>query len=104
MSSAYVQRLWMTLKKREVTIGTLNSAFSARSSLLFIFNWEMIRKIKVGSLIALTAWYKPFKLEVLMHYTHSYPGVFQFRLFLPLRHSLLILRTLRLSQKDPFHD
>jgi hypothetical protein len=103
MGFAYVQWLWMTLKKTEVSIGTLNSAFSARSSLLFIFNWEMIRKIKVGSLIALAAWYKPFKLEVLIHYAHSYPGVFQSRLFSPLQRSSLILRTPRLAQQHPYH-
>jgi hypothetical protein len=47
----------MTLKEEEVSVGTLNSAFAALHSILFVSNKEMRRKIKVGSLIALTAWY-----------------------------------------------
>ena len=62
----------MTLKKREVTVGTLNSSFSALSSLLFIFNTEMLQKIKVGSLLALIAWYKPLKFEAIIHHAHSW--------------------------------
>lgn len=56
MSFAYIQWLWMTLKDEEVSVGTLNSAFSAMHSILFVFSKEMRRKIKVGTLIALTAW------------------------------------------------
>jgi hypothetical protein len=57
MGFAYIQWLWMTLKEEEVSVGTLNSAFSALHSILFVFNREMRRNIKVGTLIALTAWY-----------------------------------------------
>jgi hypothetical protein len=57
MSFSYIQWLWMTLKVEEVSVGTLNSAFSALHSILFVFNKEMCRKITVGTLIALTAWY-----------------------------------------------
>jgi hypothetical protein len=64
MSFAYIQWLWMTLKDEEVSVGTLNSAFSALHSILFVFNGEMRQKIKVGTLIALTAWYEPLRLEV----------------------------------------
>jgi hypothetical protein len=58
MSFSYVQWLWMTLKVEEVSVGTLNSAFSALHSISFVFNKEMFRKITVGTLIALTAWYE----------------------------------------------
>lgn len=56
MTFAYTQWLWMTLKESEVTIGTLNNAFAAQHSLLFILNLEMFRKIKVGYLLAATMW------------------------------------------------
>jgi hypothetical protein len=56
MGFAYIQWLWMTLKDEEVSVGTLNSAFSALHSILFVSKREMRRKIKVGTLIALTAW------------------------------------------------
>ena len=56
MSIAYIQYLWMTLKAEEVKVETLNSAFSALHSILFIFNGEMRAKIRVGAFIALTAW------------------------------------------------
>ncbi|KAE9380934.1 hypothetical protein N431DRAFT_323907 [Stipitochalara longipes BDJ] len=59
MSIAYIQYLWMTLKEEEVKVVTLNSAFSALHSILFICNGEMRAKIRVGTIIALTAWCIP---------------------------------------------
>jgi hypothetical protein len=50
---AYTQWLWWTLKKTKISIAALDAAFGADSSLVSLLNVEMIRKIKVGSLIAL---------------------------------------------------
>jgi len=56
MGFSYTQLLWLTLKEKEVRVGTLNSAFSALSSILFVFNKEMRQKIKIASLVALAIW------------------------------------------------
>ncbi|KAG9238932.1 hypothetical protein BJ875DRAFT_415061 [Amylocarpus encephaloides] len=54
MTFAYIQYLWMTLKDTEVSIQALNAAFAAPTSWLFIFNYEMLRKISVGYLLAIS--------------------------------------------------
>jgi hypothetical protein len=92
MSFSYIQWLWMTLKAEEVSVGTLNSAFSALHSILFVFNVEMLRKIPVGSLIALTAWYAPLSSSKVLIFIYI-PGVCRSHLCSHQQHSSSILRT-----------
>ena len=40
-----------------MTVQILNDAFGADTSFLSMLNWQMLRKLKLGSAIALFAWY-----------------------------------------------
>ena len=53
---AYSQWLWKTLRATTVSVQCLDSAFSADTQLISMFNPEMWWKIKLGSLLALLAW------------------------------------------------
>jgi hypothetical protein len=39
-----------------MTIEAWNAAFSADTSILSLLNWEMLRKLRIGSVLALFAW------------------------------------------------
>ncbi|KAH8670218.1 hypothetical protein BGZ60DRAFT_527700 [Tricladium varicosporioides] len=53
---AYTQWLWRTLRKRTITVSCLDSAFSADTVLMSMFNPEMWWKLKLASLLALLVW------------------------------------------------
>jgi hypothetical protein len=53
---SYTQWLWRSLKRTEVSVGGLNAAFGADTTVLSLLNLEMLRKFKVGSAMALFAW------------------------------------------------
>lgn len=55
--TAYTQWLWRTVKRKEMTMAAWNSAFSADTSILSLLNVEMLRKIRLGSVMAFFAWY-----------------------------------------------
>lgn len=55
--TVYTQWLWRTVKRKEMTIEAWNAAFSADTSILSLLNWEMLRKLRVGSALAVFAWY-----------------------------------------------
>lgn len=50
---SYTQWLWKTLKTTAVAVSTLDAAFGADASLISLLNPEMLRKIRVGSFLAL---------------------------------------------------
>lgn len=56
---AYTQWLWWTLKRTKISVSALDAAFGADTSLLALFNLEMLRKIKIGSLLALIIGFLP---------------------------------------------
>ncbi|KAH6622199.1 hypothetical protein C7974DRAFT_377797 [Boeremia exigua] len=54
--TVYTQWLWRTVKRKEMTIEAWNAAFSADTSVLSLLNWEMLCKLRVGSVLAFFAW------------------------------------------------
>lgn len=50
------QWLWKTSRTTGVSVQCLDSAFSADTQLISMFNLEIWWKIKLGSLLALLAW------------------------------------------------
>ncbi|RYN25391.1 hypothetical protein AA0115_g7678 [Alternaria tenuissima] len=54
--TACTQWLWRTLMKKDMTFEVLNSAFGAETSVLSFLNFEMWKRLKVGSTIAFLAW------------------------------------------------
>ena len=54
---AFTQWLFMYLMKRPVSVKCLDAAYSATSSLLFLFNWEMLRTLPEVSILALVLGY-----------------------------------------------
>lgn len=41
-----------------MTVGGLNAAFGADTSVLSLLNLEMLRKLRIGSVMAAFAWYE----------------------------------------------
>ncbi|KAK7192632.1 hypothetical protein PSPO01_01340 [Paraphaeosphaeria sporulosa] len=54
--ASYTQWLWRTVKRKEMTVGGLNAAFGADTSVLSLLNLEMLRKLRIGSVMAAFAW------------------------------------------------
>jgi hypothetical protein len=53
---AHVQWLWRTLRRKDITMGGIDAAFSVESSIWAFMNVEMISKVKVGTAMAIIAW------------------------------------------------
>ncbi|KAH0563094.1 hypothetical protein GP486_002336 [Trichoglossum hirsutum] len=53
---SYTQWLWRSVGKVEVTVNALNAAFGADTSVFSLLNIEMLRKFRIGSVMALFAW------------------------------------------------
>jgi len=53
---AYTQFLWMRLQKRSISLGSINDSFDISSNLYAFFNFELIRKLQLGLLVALMLW------------------------------------------------
>ncbi|KAF2270247.1 hypothetical protein CC78DRAFT_599658 [Lojkania enalia] len=54
--TSYTQWLWRTVSKTELSVGALNAAFGADSSVLALINIELFKKLRIGSIMALFAW------------------------------------------------
>ncbi|KAM0276031.1 hypothetical protein ACHAQH_007156 [Verticillium albo-atrum] len=52
----YTQCLWRNLQRTSMSPCALNAAFGANESILSLANMEMLRKFKLGSVLALLAW------------------------------------------------
>jgi hypothetical protein len=55
---AFTQWLFMCLKMKSVTVKTVDSAYGARGSLLFLLNGEMLQKLPIITILALISWYE----------------------------------------------
>jgi hypothetical protein len=53
---AYTQWLWKTLRTNEISVSGLDAAFAADTQIVSLLNVDMLRNIKIGSLLALVAW------------------------------------------------
>lgn len=56
VSLAFTQCLWRVFRHNDMSIADIDAAAAANSSLLSFFNLGMLSKMKIGSLLALTAW------------------------------------------------
>lgn len=56
--ASYTRWLWRTVQRKEMTVGGLNAAFAADTSVLSLLNLEMLRKLRIGSVMAAFAWYR----------------------------------------------
>ncbi|KAK3983988.1 hypothetical protein QBC44DRAFT_337779 [Cladorrhinum sp. PSN332] len=56
---AYRQRVWVTARKRLMSVAALDSLFSLTGSLAGFFSWEMIKASKIASLLGLFVWIAP---------------------------------------------
>lgn len=53
---AFLQWLWRTLREKYISVQGIDAAFSATQTLFSFSSWEMLSKVKVGSLLALLTW------------------------------------------------
>jgi hypothetical protein len=56
MRIAYQQWLWRELKTTTASFGCIDAAFSCTSDPWAFANWEMWKKVKVASVLALASW------------------------------------------------
>jgi hypothetical protein len=54
--ATYTQWLWRTVRRKDMTVDVLNAAFGADTSVLPFLNFTMLKKLRLGSLMALFAW------------------------------------------------
>ncbi|KAF2729936.1 hypothetical protein EJ04DRAFT_501369 [Polyplosphaeria fusca] len=87
--TCFTQWLWRTVDGTEMSVGALNDAFGIDTSVLPFLNYEMLRKLRVGSVMALFAWslllppfFTPATLFVspsinihVVHQNMSYPNI-----------------------------
>lgn len=59
----YTQWLWRTVKTEQMTVGALNAAFGADTSVLSLLNVELLQKLRIGYIMAAFAWYCPSHLH-----------------------------------------
>jgi hypothetical protein len=50
---AFTQYLFMCLRKRPVTVKVLDAAYSSTSSLVFLFNWGMLKALPDVAAVAI---------------------------------------------------
>jgi hypothetical protein len=53
---SYIQWLWRSLKETGLTISGLDAAFAARTNILSLLNSDLLRELKVASLLVLISW------------------------------------------------
>lgn len=53
---AYRQRVWVTARKRLMTVGALDSLFALTGTLSSLFSWEMIKNSKIAVLLGVFVW------------------------------------------------
>lgn len=44
------------MRRKYITIEGIDAAFAVQGSILSFLNWEMMSKVKIGTLIALVMW------------------------------------------------
>lgn len=64
---AYQEHLWRTLRKKSVSIAGIDAAFAANDNALSFFNWDFLKNVKVGYLLALLGWYVELVSETPCH-------------------------------------
>ena len=55
--TTYTQWLWRTVRRRELEVPLLNYMFGADTSILPLLHWKMLSEFRIGSIMALFAWY-----------------------------------------------
>jgi hypothetical protein len=53
---AFQQQLWLTARRKAITVAGLDAMFLAAESLLSFTSWEFLRKAKLGAILALLVW------------------------------------------------
>lgn len=54
---AFVQRVWLTIRRKPMELRNLDKAFSLKSDVFAFFSWEILRKAKLLCLLGICAWY-----------------------------------------------
>lgn len=55
--TAYAQRLWVTVKRKQFRIGALDNVFSLQSNPFSFLSWEVLSRAKLLCLLGLCIWY-----------------------------------------------
>ena len=56
---AYTQRLWVTLKKKAITLQAVDDLFLLTMTPTSFFSWEVLRKAKLLCFMAASMWFVP---------------------------------------------
>lgn len=61
---AYTQRVWLSVKRRPMTLSSLDKVFSLQEDVFAFLSWEVLRKVKFLCLLGLVAWCMPISSTV----------------------------------------
>ncbi|KAI5464468.1 hypothetical protein BGZ63DRAFT_503248 [Mariannaea sp. PMI_226] len=61
---AFQQRLWVTARKRTMSVAGLDAMFAAANSITSLTNFEFLHKAKVGAVLAILVWLIPLSALV----------------------------------------
>jgi hypothetical protein len=56
VSTAYTQHIWVMFRQKSMSIGALDATFSATSDPFSFLSVEMLKRVKIGTLLALMTW------------------------------------------------
>ncbi|KAF5538600.1 hypothetical protein FNAPI_11046 [Fusarium napiforme] len=76
-TTAFHQRVWRVVRYKTARVETINSIFTANTDFSSFLTWNSIRKVKIGTLLALYCWTTP-RIVILTSETLSFlVGVFE---------------------------
>ncbi|KAK4227466.1 hypothetical protein QBC38DRAFT_364198 [Podospora fimiseda] len=55
----YKQQVWLTVRRKQLRLKTIDSIFSASQDLTALFNWEFIKNAKISIFLVLVSWLFP---------------------------------------------
>lgn len=61
---AYTQRVWLSVKRRPMTLSGLDNGFSLQDDVFAFLSWKVLRKAKFLCLLGLVAWCMPVSSTV----------------------------------------
>ncbi|PMD60549.1 uncharacterized protein K444DRAFT_629480 [Hyaloscypha bicolor E] len=59
VSTAYIQHIWVMFRQKSMSIGALDATFSATTDPFSFLSIEMLKRVKIGALLALLTWTIP---------------------------------------------
>ncbi|TQN73310.1 hypothetical protein CSHISOI_02130 [Colletotrichum shisoi] len=91
---AFRQRVWMTVRRKMLTLGAVDSLFAAAEDMTAIFNVEVFRQARVAMILAIYVWCTPLVVVLTSDTLTAQPATMREDTMCPA------IRTLNFSQEE----